>query len=208
MIETNSDVTSTMRSIQQSWSSLLSQLMKGTLTIGGFVKGVFQSVANAVIDTLAQLAAKYVVDLILKRVLSKSAAAAQIADNAAVAGAAATASAAAIPFIGWAMAPEAGAAAYGSALAYMAGLSSAEGGFDIPGNVNPLVQAHAKEMILPAKHADVIRAIADNGVGAGSGAVSQGPPALLREISSNEYFVANRRELVKVLKGARRDFVF
>ena len=205
LTESQRDVTGTMSAIQSSWSGLLSQLMKGIITIGGFVKGVFQSVANAVIDTLAQLAAKYVVDLILKRVLSKGASAAQIADNAAVAGAAATASAAAIPFIGWAMAPEAGAAAYGSALAYMAGLSSAEGGYDIPASVNPIVQTHAREMILPAKHADVIRSMADNG-----GAVQQdrSPVVLPPSMGPGEFYIATRKDLVAALKGARRDFAF
>lgn len=36
-------------------------------------------------------------------------------------------------------------------------LYSAAGGFDIPAGVNPVVQTHAKEMILPAEYAEVIR---------------------------------------------------
>jgi len=48
-------------------------------------------------------------------------------------------------------------------------MASAEGGFDIPGNVNPIVQTHAREMILPAKHADVIRGLADGGPAAAGG---------------------------------------
>lgn len=42
---------------------------------------------------------------------------------------------------------------------------SAAGGYDIPAGVNPLVQAHAKEMILPANIADTIRALTDAGFG-------------------------------------------
>lgn len=169
LVESQRDVTSTMGAIQSSWAGLLTKLGQGTLTLGGLIKGAFQSVYTAVLDTLAKLATKWLADMILKKVMSKTSAAGQIADNAAVAGAAATASAAAIPFVGWAMAPEAGATVYGTAMAYEAGLASAAGGYDIPGNINPIVQTHAREMILPAKHADVIRGLADNGGGGGRG---------------------------------------
>jgi len=37
---------------------------------------------------------------------------------------------------------------------------SAAGGFDIPSGVNPVVQTHQKEMILPAEYAEVIRGMA------------------------------------------------
>jgi hypothetical protein len=37
-------------------------------------------------------------------------------------------------------------------------LASAAGGFDIPAGVNPLVQTHAQEMILPASIANPLRA--------------------------------------------------
>jgi hypothetical protein len=46
--------------------------------------------------------------------------------------------------------------------------ASAEKGYDIPAGVNPVVQTHQKEMILPAEQADVIRSLAANG-GAGGG---------------------------------------
>ncbi len=45
---------------------------------------------------------------------------------------------------------------------------SAEGGYDIPAGVNPIVQTHEQEMILPKEHANVIRGLARNG-GAGGG---------------------------------------
>lgn len=45
---------------------------------------------------------------------------------------------------------------------------SAEGGYDIPAGVNPVVQTHEQEMILPKEHANVIRGLARNG-GAGGG---------------------------------------
>ncbi|WP_224982716.1 phage tail tape measure C-terminal domain-containing protein [Geomonas agri] len=39
-------------------------------------------------------------------------------------------------------------------------MKSAAGGYDIPAGVNPIVQTHAKEMILPAEYAEVIRGMA------------------------------------------------
>jgi lambda family phage tail tape measure protein len=47
--------------------------------------------------------------------------------------------------------------------------ASAAGGYDIPAGVNPVVQTHAREMILPEQYADVIRNMASGGGGGGGG---------------------------------------
>jgi hypothetical protein len=73
------------------------------------------------------------------------------------AAAAAFSSAATIPLVGWLIAPGAAAAAFAAVEAY-GNLASAAGGFDIPAGVNPLVQAHAQEMVLPASIANPLRA--------------------------------------------------
>ena len=44
---------------------------------------------------------------------------------------------------------------------------SAAGGYDIPGGVNPIVQTHAREMILPASLADPMRNMLAGGGGGG-----------------------------------------
>jgi hypothetical protein len=80
---------------------------------------------------------------------SKVSALSQITDNAAIAGSAAFASTAAIPIVGPGLAPAAGAAAVTADMAY-AGLLSSAGGVEIPSGVNPLIQAHAQETVLPA----------------------------------------------------------
>ena len=72
-----------------------------------------------------------------------------------------------IPVVGPAIAPAAAGGAF-AAVAAMAGSVSAAGGYDIPSGVNPLVQAHQREMILPQKQADTIRNLAKGG---GGGAV-------------------------------------
>lgn len=72
---------------------------------------------------------------------------------AAEAAVAAMASVAAIPFVGWAMAPEVGAATYATGLAYLA---SARGGWDeVPHD--QLTELHRSEMVLSAPLAEGIR---------------------------------------------------
>ena len=70
---------------------------------------------------------------------------------------------AAIPVVGPFIAPAAAVAATGVVLGFAGHIASAAGGFDIPAGVNPVTQLHEKEMVLPAKHADVIRGLADGG---------------------------------------------
>lgn len=74
-----------------------------------------------------------------------------------------------IPFIGPALAPVVAAGAF-TAVAGLAGsVASAEGGYDIPSGLNPMTQLHEKEMVLPAKHAEVIRGMADGNGSGGNG---------------------------------------
>lgn len=94
---------------------------------------------------------------------------ASIGVSAARAAAAAYAAIAGIPVVGPVLAPLTAAAALGAVLALGKRIFSAEGGFDIPSGMNPLVQTHAREMILPATYADVIRGMAANGGAAGGG---------------------------------------
>jgi hypothetical protein len=93
--------------------------------------------------------------------------------NAAVSAAAAAFHAYAdIPVVGPALGAAAAAATFVAVEAFGA-LASAEGGYDI-GDENPLVQAHAREMILPASIAEPLRGmIAAGGAGA-AGAASGG----------------------------------
>jgi hypothetical protein len=61
-----------------------------------------------------------------------------------------------IPIVGPALGAIAAAVTFTAVEAYGA-LASAAGGYDIPAGVNPLVQAHAQEMILPARIANPMR---------------------------------------------------
>ncbi|MDY7537679.1 hypothetical protein QN372_00820 [Undibacterium sp. RTI2.1] len=166
--EQNKYTTEMYGNIQSGMQSVIAQTLQGTLTLKGMMLGVFQAVTNAIIDMLAKQAAEYGMNLILERLLGSTNAVSQVTANAAVAGSAAFASTAAIPIIGPGLAPAAALAAQAGAMSFAPIAASAMGGYDIPANLNPVVQTHAREMILPSKHADVIRNMADNGGGSSS----------------------------------------
>lgn len=56
--------------------------------------------------------------------------------------------------------------------------ASAEGGYDIPGGVNPVTQLHEKEMVLPKAQAEVIRGLAKNGGAGGAGITINSSPQI------------------------------
>ena len=196
-------------SIQSGWAQTIAKFAQGQLTIAGFFRSMWQGVVQATIGAFAQMAAEWLAKMVLARVLGKATATSEINANAGVAGSAAVASTAAIPVIGPGLAPAAGAAAYTAALAYGASLASAEGGFDIPAAVNPIVQTHAKEMILPAKYADVIRGLAEGaGGGLGGRGGSDTTPAQINVTRlAGDFFMIHRAELAKAINSARRDYV-
>lgn len=115
-----------------------------------------------------------------------------------------------IPYVGPFLAPVMAVAAAGTVMGYASHMASASGGYDIPGSVNPITQLHAREMVLPAKHADVIRSLADNrtddsGGGGGGGDLTVNITAMdghdVRRVLMN-----NTDALVASMKKARRDF--
>jgi len=74
---------------------------------------------------------------------------------------------ASIPYVGPFLAVGAGAAAFAAVAGIVGNLPSAAGGYDVPSGVNPITQIHEEEMVLPAKHANVIRNLADGGESGG-----------------------------------------
>jgi hypothetical protein len=155
--------------LEGGFNRLFQSIKDGSVTAGGVMQGAFAMASDAVTGALSKLAAEWIANLVIGKVTAVQAAFADISASAARAGAAAFASTAAIPIVGPGLAPAAGAAAYAGAMSFTSGLAaaSAAGGFDIPAGVNPMTQLHAREMVLPEKHADVIRSIADGGGGSG-----------------------------------------
>lgn len=108
-----------------------------------------------------------------------------------------------IPYVGPFLAPVMAMAAMGVVGGMVSHIASAEGGYDIPSGVNPMTQLHEREMVLPAKQADVIRNMADGG-GAGGGSMSVNINA---HPMPGNYFMVHRSQLVTALKSAARDNV-
>lgn len=94
-----------------------------------------------------------------------------------------------------------------AAAAAFAPAASAAGGYDIPAGMNPITQLHAREMVLPAKQADVIRGLAD-----GEGLVQRDPEIHVHITAHDtqgvrDLFMNNQPALVEAIKKAHRNFM-
>jgi|GEM_PF-3050281 len=152
--------------------------MAGVLDHTISVKKAFADMAKAVIHSLIEMAIK------------------AIEAYAASAAGAAFFSQIGIPLIGPFLAVGAAAAASALVLGLLSAVPSAAGGYDIPAGVNPMVQTHAREMILPAKYADMIRGMADGGGGGGGGFTvninAVDGPSVRRMVESPDFAAALR----------------
>jgi hypothetical protein len=189
--------------LESSFASVLSRIGTSITSIGALMRGLMQALLQTFVQMLAQMAAKYLVNKLLMKAINKVSAVGEIAAEAGKAGAGGVASMAAAPFPINLGAPAFGAAMSALAMGFLP-MASAAGGYDIPANVNPVTQLHAREMVLPAKHADVIRAMADNGANspAGSGVQVQ----LNAMPMPGNFFMVHRDQLVKAIQSAQRDF--
>ncbi|MET3134613.1 hypothetical protein AAKU55_004913 [Oxalobacteraceae bacterium GrIS 1.11] len=195
-LEQNKGMTSTYGSMESGMARVISGTAQGTMKMSALLQNMMQVVTGAVIDMVAQSAAKWLMNLLITETTSKASALSQISASAGVAGAAATASAAAIPLYGWIIAPEAGLAASASAMAYMP-MASARNGYDIPAGLNPLTQLHEKEMVLPQAQADAVRDMAEGG-GAGAATINY-------HDYSGQLSPAEIRKNVRVIAEALKD---
>lgn len=110
-----------------------------------------------------------------------------------------------IPYVGPALAVAAAGATFAGVSAIAGRVASAEGGYDIPAGVNPMTQLHEKEMVLPAKQADVIRDLADSGGGGAAQAVHININALDGQ-SVKRVLIQNSDALAAAMRAAKRDF--
>lgn len=157
-------------SLQGGFARVFSQIGTSITSIGGLMRAMGQVVLQTFVQMLSQMAAKWLVNKLLMKAISKSTAFGEIAAEAGKAGAGGVASMAAAPFPLNLGAPAFGASMSALAMSF-APMASASMGFDIPAGVNPITQLHQREMVLPAKHADVIRSLADGQGGADGGGV-------------------------------------
>ena len=160
--------------MQKDWTKMSDQIAAGfsraidgmitkNRTFAQTVLSLGQSLVTGLINNFVKMGVAWVEQEILKMIASRTSAAGVVAASAGAAGAAGTASFAAAP---WPI--DLGAAGFGAAMAAVAGsFAVAEQGYDIPSGINPMVQAHAREMVLPAAESDVIRDMADGGSSGG-----------------------------------------
>lgn len=161
-LERNQYALQAINGLQGGLQNAFQKMMTGQMTLAQGLKSIWQSVLSTIAGVIAQVLAKWIASKIAMLVFGKTTAMSEIASASAKAGANGVAS--------WAAAPwpiNMGAPAFGAAMAAAAAAfapaASAAGGYDIPAGVNPITQLHAREMVLPAKQADVIRRMADGG---------------------------------------------
>jgi hypothetical protein len=164
--DSNKDYAALFASIKSGFASTISDFMKGTTSLSGAIKGLFADIGQSIMKMISNMAAQFLETSLMQLVTSKTSGAAIIGTLAAQAAAGAFASTAAIPYVGPELAPAAAATAYASTMSFQ-GFASAAGGYDIPGSIDPVIQAHRNEMVLPAKYADVLRNMAAGGQSGG-----------------------------------------
>lgn len=148
--------------LETSMAGAIKGMLAGTESFGQAMRNIFVAVFDAIISKLIQWVITWIENLILAAVTNKVTAGAQVIANASVAATAAMASVAAIPFYGWAMAPEVGAATYLEAMAY---LPSAASGWEVPRDT--LAMVHKDEKILPAAFSQGLDQLIKGGGGGG-----------------------------------------
>ena len=183
--------------LESSFASAMDGILLHTQTIGGAMRQLFTGILQTftqemITKPLALMAMRALRETTLYQWMAGAAATSAAASagativakgteatavvgaNAAEAASGAAASVASIPWVG----PVLAAAAFASMMALVMGskssIKSAAGGYDIPSTINPMVQAHASEMILPAKYADVIRGLAGGKAQAGMAGMAGG----------------------------------
>ena len=226
-VEANAPWKAFESSLSSTFASGLNSMLAGTLSFGQALRGLWKTILQAFIQefvvkkTAAWMAgetaktgativgneARTASDWFAagQSVLATSwAAVKNIAAKAWEAAASVYESVAAIPVVGPFMAPVMAAAAVGTVIGFASHIASASGGYDIPAGVNPVTQLHQREMVLPAKHADVIRSMADGGgsVGAGSGG---GAPIHIHGSPDDSIKL---KDLGTVLRKMNRNFEF
>lgn len=188
-------------SMQAGLQSLGQSLLMHTFSWRSAFSQAWSSIAQSASSTIASIATNWVKGLLQMQSAKKSMTLASIHQDAMAAAAGAYKAIVGIPYVGPVLAPAAAAAAYAGAMVF----ASAEGGYDIPAGVNPMVQAHQKEMILPAKYADVIRGMAEGaGQGGGEGG-GEMPNLVFNGIPMpGGFFMAHQDEFVRFYQTIKR----
>ncbi len=175
--------------ISQAWQESMTAMLAGTMKFSDGVKNIWKSFGKVLDQVIIQMITEWVKGEMTKMAItaanwikevvmgqsaaasgiaaSKAEAAGEIPASASMLAVNAAASVAAIPFVGWAMAPGVFASMMALGMSALA-TASAEGGWDLPKGSNPVTQLHSGEMVLPQQLADRVRNMTDGGGGTGS----------------------------------------
>lgn len=142
-------VTTIGSALDQNFKALIS----GTESVTDAFKKMGEAILSSIVDALVKIAEEEVVAALTKKTVTAAANTAATQGNIATAVSGAAASQAGIPFVG----PELALGAAGAMLSFLEGVTgpllavngSAAGGWAIPNGINPIVQAHGGEHIIP-----------------------------------------------------------
>lgn len=205
-------INSMISTIENAMVRLGTTMLTNWRGVGAALKGVLSSIGQSIIQEviLKPLAAR-IAAFAKERILAL----AGIGAKAAEAGAGAASSQASIPYVGPVLALAAMASVFAGVMGMSANVPSAAQGFDIPSGINPMTQLHEKEMVLPAKHADVIRRMADGESGASANTSGEQSVVVNQTFniqaldgpSVRGVLMDHQRDLIDVIRNAQREFL-
>lgn len=185
--------TNAMSAITSTVSTSVQGMIMGTQTAQQAVRNIYANLLGSFIDMGVKMLANWIATQMGLTAVSTTqdaaravsgvstagvvaaaevdAAVTSISANAAKTGAGTWASISQIPLIGPFIAPAMAATAFAAAIAFTGKMRSARGGYDIPSGVNPAVQTHEEEMILPKDIANPLRDMVSGGGGMGGSVV-------------------------------------
>lgn len=201
LAESRAAATQVAGTLESGFASVFARIGTSIRSVGDLMRGMGQVVLQTFTQLLAQMAAKWLVNKLLMKAISKATALGEISAEAGKAGAAGVASWAGAPWPINAGAPAFGAAMSAAALSFMP-LASAAQGWDIPAGLNPLTQLHEQEMVLPKEHADTIRALGGSGGGGARSVELKAVPM------PGNFFMVHRDALANALREMHRDGSF
>jgi len=161
-------VSETSSAIKGSFSSLFSDLGKGELKT---FESYFTSFANKITDIWANMLADMLTNWIMNQNAMKSSGSSSGFESI-------------LGIFGSLFGS--GSSGVASGGSYTPPIAYAANGYDIPSGRNPLVQTHEKEMILPAKYADVIRSMASANTSNGGSTPQISSPKIGVEINMKD----------------------
>ena len=195
--ETSAPMRSVFAAAEASMAKAIEGMINRTMSLKQAMASIWAGIRGAIVKEIATIIARKVAAWAVERGLALMG----IGAKAAEAGAGAASSVASIPYVGPILAIAALASVMAAVMGAKSSVPSARGGFDIPAGINPMTQLHEREMVLPAKQADVIRDMADRGAGTGGGLKVTLKAAPLK----GNFFVVHRDDMLAALKGAQRD---